>query len=109
MRGLRALNGVVTQVSDNEIMDAKAQIDAAGIGAEPASCATVAGLKRLLKEGVIAKHENVVGVLTGNLLKDPDIVVGYHTNTLDGITSNRANAPAKAPADVDAIRKLIQG
>ena len=107
MRGLRALEGVVTQVSDNEIMDAKAQVDASGIGAEPASCATVAGLKRLIKEGVIAKNETVVGVLTGNLLKDPDVVVGYHTNTLEGIESARANAPAKAPADVEAIRRLI--
>ena len=108
LRGIRALDGVVTQVSDNEIMDAKAQVDASGIGAEPASCATVAGLKRLLKEGVISKDETIVGVLTGNLLKDPDVVVGYHTSALDGIDSARANAPAKAPADVDAIRKLIQ-
>ena len=107
MRGLRALDGVVTQVTDNEIMDAKAQVDASGIGAEPASCATVAGLKRLVQEGVITTADTVVGVLTGNLLKDPDVVVGYHTNTLDGIDSMRANAPAKTAADIESIRKLI--
>jgi threonine synthase len=108
MRGLRALDGVVTEVTDNQIMDAKAQVDAAGIGAEPASCATVAGLKRLMDEGVIEANAHVVGVLTGNLLKDPDVVVGYHTGTLNGIDSDRANAPVSAPADIDAIRALLR-
>ena len=94
MRGLRALDGVVTEVDDNQIMDAKAWVDAAGIGAEPASCATLAGLKRLIDEGVIARGSTVAGVLTGHLLKDPDVVVGYHTGSLDGIEIHRANAPS---------------
>jgi len=108
MRGLTALKGVVTQVTDDQIMDAKARVDAAGIGAEPASCATVAGLQRLVSEGVIESDAHVVGVLTGNLLKDPDVVVGYHTGSLDGIQIQRANAPVVAPADVDAIRALLR-
>jgi threonine synthase len=108
MRGLRALGGVVTEVTDNQIMDAKALVDASGIGAEPASCATVAGLKRLVEEGVIGAGETVVGVLTGHLLKDPDVVVGYHTGTLEGIEMHRANAPIKAAADVDAIRAILR-
>jgi threonine synthase len=108
MRGLRALDGVVTEVDDNQIMDAKAVVDAAGIGAEPASCATVAGLRRLVDEGVIRSEETVVGVLTGHLLKDPDAVVGYHSGSLDGIHALRANAPIQAPADVGAIRALLR-
>ncbi len=108
MRGLRALDGVVTEVTDNQIMDAKALVDASGIGAEPASCATVAGLKRLVEEGVIGADETIVGVLTGHLLKDPDVVVGYHTGSLEGIEMHRANAPIKAPADVDAIRAILR-
>jgi threonine synthase len=108
MRGLRALDGVVTQVTDNEIMDAKAIVDASGIGAEPASCATVAGLRKLVQEGVIRSDERVVGVLTGHLLKDPDVVVGYHTGKLDGIEIHRANGPVVAPADIDAIRVLLR-
>jgi threonine synthase len=108
MRGLRALDGVVTEVDDNQIMDAKAVVDAAGIGAEPASCATVAGLRRLVDEGVIRPEETVVGVLTGHLLKDPDAVVGYHSGSLDGIHALRANAPIQAPADVGAIRALLR-
>ena len=108
MRGLTALDGVVTEVTDDEIMDAKATVDAAGIGAEPASCATVAGLKRLVSEGVIAADARVVGVLTGHLLKDPDVVVGYHTGELDGIHVRRANAPVSAEANIEAIRAILR-
>jgi threonine synthase len=108
LRGIAALDGVVTEVSDQEIMDAKALVDGAGIGAEPASCATVAGIRRLVAEGIIAPDAEVVGVLTGHLLKDPDAAVGYHTSKLEGIASNLANAPAKAPAELDAIRALLR-
>jgi threonine synthase len=108
MRGLKALDGVVTEVTDNEIMDAKAIVDGAGIGAEPASCATVAGLRRLVSEGVIAPDCHVVGVLTGHLLKDADVVVGYHTGSLKGIDTARANAPIQAPADVESIRAILR-
>jgi threonine synthase len=108
VRGLKALDGVVTEVSDNEIMDAKARVDASGIGAEPASCATVAGVERLVREGVIGQQDHVVGVLTGNLMKDPDVVVGYHTDSLDGIRIQRANPPVVASANVDAIRTILR-
>ena len=108
MRGITALDGVVTEVTDEQILDAKALIDAAGIGAEPASCATVAGIRRLVQEGVIGPQERVVGMLTGNLLKDPDIVVNYHMGELEGFESHRANAPVSAPADIDEIRRIIR-
>ncbi len=108
LRGLKALDGVVTEVSDQQIMDAKALVDAAGIGAEPASCATVAGAQRLVAEGIIPHGAHVVGVLTGHLLKDPDVVVGYHTGKLDGIQSNLANAPKAASADLEIIKALLR-
>ncbi len=108
MRGITALDGIVTEVTDEQIMDAKAIVDAAGIGAEPASCATVAGIRRLVQEGIIDPQQRVVGMLTGNLLKDPDIVVNYHMGELEGIESQRANAPISAPADVDEIRRIIR-
>ncbi len=101
------IHSLVTEVSDQEIMDAKALVDAAGIGAETASCPPVAGVRRLVAEGVIPSDAHVVGVLTGHLLKDPDAAVGYHTGKLDGITSNLANAPSVAPADIVAIRHLL--
>ena len=109
LRGIAATDGVVTQVTDAEILDAKAIVDRAGIGAEPASCATVAGVRRLVSEGVIQRGETVTGILTGHLLKDPDVVVGYHSGTLEGFETPRANAPIRLPADLDAILAALAG
>ena len=107
MRGIKAMRGVVEQVSDQEIMDAKAQVDAAGIGAEPASCATVAGAKKLVASGIIKHDEFVCGILTGHLLKDADATVDYHKNQLAGIVANYANPPLSAAADLDAVLELL--
>jgi threonine synthase len=70
-----ATRGVVAEVSDPEILRAKAVVDRAGIGCEPASAAAVAGLLRLVDAGVIGHAERVVAILTGNLLKDPSSVL----------------------------------
>lgn len=103
LRGVQATDGVVCEVTDQEIMDAKAKVDASGIGAEPASCASVAGIKNLVAKGVIRKSDTVCAILTGHLLKDPDAVVRYHQGTLDGITSSHANPPVPAAATFDAV------
>jgi threonine synthase len=79
LRALDACDGVVRQVSDQQILDAKAQVGAGGFGCEPASGASVAGAKLLRAEGVIAPSDRVVCVLTGHQLKDPDITVAYHS------------------------------
>lgn len=110
MRAVTWSNGVVEQVSEQEIMDAKAKLDAAGIGAEPASCCSLAGAKKLRDSGVIAPDEKVIGILTGNILKDPDAVVGYHQDTLMdhyGIRGTFANKPVVIPATLDAVRKAL--
>ena len=103
LRGLAATRGVVEQVTDQEILDAKARLDASGIGAEPASCATLAGLRKLVDGGVIGRADRVCGILTGHLLKDPEVVVGYHRGTLEGIRSTHANPPVSVPATLDAV------
>jgi threonine synthase len=72
---IRATNGVVAEVTDDEILQAKAIIDRAGIGCEPASAASVAGVRQLVARGIIQSHERVVAVLTGNVLKDPDSIL----------------------------------
>jgi threonine synthase len=72
---IRLTKGIVAQVSDDELMSAKCEIDRMGIGCEPASATTLAGLKKLRADGVIKVGERVVCVLTGNLLKDPDAVM----------------------------------
>ena len=107
LRGVRASGGVVEEVSDQEILDAKARLDASGIGAEPASAASVAGARKLAAMGVIGRHERVCGILTGHLLKDPEIVVDYHRGTLAGIASNFPNALRRAAANLHAVLAAI--
>jgi threonine synthase len=79
LRAIEVCNGVVREVSDQDMMDAKAQVGAGGIGCEPASAASVAGTKLLISEGVIQPDQRVVCILTGHQLKDPDATVAYHT------------------------------
>jgi threonine synthase len=105
-------NGVVESVTEQEIADAKARIGAAGIGCEPASAATLAGIRKLRLAGVIAADADVVAILTGNVLKDPDYIFKYHSGALkapDGaaITSTFANAPVVVPNDPDRIAAIL--
>jgi threonine synthase len=79
LRALEVCDGVVRQVTDQEILDAKAQVGAGGLGCEPASAASVAGAKLLRGEGVIGSTDRVVCILTGHQLKDPTATVAYHT------------------------------
>ncbi|MEW5929744.1 MAG: threonine synthase [Gemmatimonadota bacterium] len=102
LRGILATGGAVERVTDQEIMDAKAHVDAAGIGAEPASCASVAGIRRLTAAGVIRPDERVCAILTGHLLKDPDAVVRYHRGELEGIRPTFANRPVGTEAEAAA-------
>ncbi len=70
--------GVTISVTDEEILDAKAMIDKSGIGCEPASAATIAGLRNLVSKQVIDKEESALCILTGNILKDTDVLKYYH-------------------------------
>jgi threonine synthase len=107
VRAIEWTNGVVTQVSDQDIMDAKAQVDAAGIGCEPASASSVAGVKKLVSEGVIKPDESVVAILTGHLLKDPGATIDYHLNQLAGITPAYANVPVVIEPTVEAVKQAL--
>ena len=110
---IRASRGVVEKVSEQEIADAKAQVGRAGIGCEPASAATLAGIRKLTAKGVIARGADVVAVLTGNLLKDPDYIYRYHTGQLEApggakIEPRFANRPVVVPNDADRIAEWIE-
>lgn len=107
MRAVRATRGVVEQVTDKEIMDAKAVIDRAGIGCEPASAATLAGLRKLTAARTIKPGESVIAVLTGHLLKDPDATAAYHARTLTDIDPDFPNAPVRCEPTLDAVRRAI--
>ncbi|MEE2757835.1 MAG: threonine synthase [Myxococcota bacterium] len=77
LRGLRRVNGWVDSVSDDDILEAKAVVDSSGIGAEPASCASIAGVRKMVRNGIIGASDKVVAVLTGHVLKDPGIVFDF--------------------------------
>jgi threonine synthase len=107
VRAIRDTNGVVTSVTDDQILEAKAVIDAAGVGCEPASAASVAGVKRLRAEGVIAAKDRVVAVLTGHLLKDPGALVRYHQETEP--PPAHANRPIEIEPRVDEVERVLEG
>ncbi|MBU4202041.1 MAG: threonine synthase [Candidatus Altiarchaeota archaeon] len=109
MRAIKFSNGVVEEVSDQEIMDAKAVIDSSGIGCEPASAASVAGAKKLLDAGVIDGKEKVACIITGNILKDPDATINYHLGKLEGIQPKFSNKPVVIDADLESVRKAVSG
>ncbi len=106
--------GVVEKVTEQEIADAKAIIGLCGIGCEPASAATLAGIRKLTAEGVIDQDADVVAVLTGNVLKDPDYIYRYHTGELDTpggvrIKPTFGNHPVVVPNDADKIAAILEG
>ena len=81
-RAVTETGGSVLTVTEQEIADAKAMIGRDGIGCEPASATTVAGIRKLVEDGVIKTDESVVAVLTGHLLKDTDYVMKYYSGSL---------------------------
>jgi threonine synthase len=82
LRSVIESGGSVISVSEQEIADAKAIIGRDGVGCEPASATTVAGIKQLVANGVIRSGEDVVAVLTGHILKDTDYAINYHQDKL---------------------------
>jgi threonine synthase len=104
LRAIDICSGVVRAVTDEEILDAKAIIGKFGLGCEPASAATIAGLKQLKAEGVIAGSERIACVLTGHALKDPNVTVNYHKEN----QGEFSNPPIEVPNDIDEIIKLIK-
>lgn len=118
LRALETCDGVVRQVTDQEILDAKAQVGAGGFGCEPASAASVAGAKLLRAQGVIAPSDRVVCILTGHQLKDPDATVAYHSGDkalfesklgTRGVTqATFANSPVVVENNLQKIIKVLE-
>jgi threonine synthase len=118
LRALERCGGTVREVTDQDILDAKAKVGAGGLGCEPASAASVAGARKLRQEGVIAAGERVVCILTGHQLKDPTATVAYHSadqKTFDEVLGQRgvrratfANRAVQVANDLDEIIKTIE-
>jgi threonine synthase len=119
-RAVTWTSGRVLSVSEQEIADAKAMIGRDGIGCEPASATTVAGIKRLVAQEIIKRSDSVVAILTGHILKDTDYIMNYHRETLfthdgaEGETKERqriagtfSNHPVNVKATKAAIREML--
>lgn len=108
---IEATGGMCEQVSEMEIAQAKAEIGAEGIGCEPASAVTLAGLKKLVMQGFVKGDESVVLVLTGNVLKDPDFTIEFHRGELlEGMREMpEVNALRHPPVVLDATLDAVIG
>jgi threonine synthase len=119
LRALEQMNGVVRQVDDETILEHKALVGRYGFGCEPASAASVAGARLLVEEGVIDCDADVVCILTGHQLKDPDATVKYHTGIDMKAVQDQAprtephgrlsNPPIPVPDDLAAIVEALGG
>jgi len=114
-RVLEATGGACEQVSEVEIAQAKAEIGAEGIGCEPASAVTLAGLKKLVQQKFVKPDETVVLVLTGNLLKDPDFTIDFHRGELfkgtkgaPAVLDRLRHSPIVLDATLDAVIRTLE-
>jgi threonine synthase len=117
LRILEVTGGAAEQVSELEIAQAKAEIGADGIGCEPASAVTLAGLKKLVRQGFVKRGESVVLILTGHLLKDPEFTLKFHRGDLFSgtqyeqdakILAAHQRAPVVLDATVEAVVKALE-
>jgi threonine synthase len=102
---IRQTNGVVLSVPDSELLEAKAVIDASGVGCEPASAVTLAGLRRLVQQGSVKPADRVIGILTGHILKDPGLLLRYHQE-LDPPPPG-ANRPIEIEPTLEALEAVL--
>jgi threonine synthase len=105
-RVLQETEGLAEQVTDEEIFAAKRALAEDGIGAEPASLATIAGIRKLCAGGRIEAGADVVAVLTGHQLKDPDYII-RHADQLE--TGRRVSVETNVDALRRAIERILEG
>jgi threonine synthase len=118
LRVIEATNGCVEQVSEAEIAVAKAEIGADGVGCEPASAVTLAGLKKLVQSGFVRSVDSVVLILTGHLLKDPEYTIQFHRgdlavprmadNEFRAMTARQRRSPIVLDANADAVLRALE-
>jgi len=118
LRVIEATRGCVEQVSEAQIAIAKAEIGADGVGCEPASAVTLAGLKKLVKSGFVKPSESVVLILTGHVLKDPEYTIQFHRGDLSvprmadaefrALTTKQRKSPIVLDADADAVLRALE-
>ena len=117
VRVLEATGGMCEEVTEVEIALAKSEIGSDGIGCEPASAVTLAGLKKLVRSGFVKPHEKIVLILTGHVLKDPDFTIKFHRRELfkdsvheqeSAVLKDQQRAPIVLDPDVRALVKVLE-
>src|SRR6185437_7508839 len=106
VHAIRETDGVVLAVTDEEILEAKAVVDGSGVGCEPASAASVAGVRDLVRRGLMAPDQHAVAILTGHILKDPGILLDYHSTREPAPPG--ANRPIEIEPEVGAVERAMQ-
>jgi threonine synthase len=116
-RVIQRTGGFCEQVSEAEIAMAKAEIGQEGIGCEPASAVTLAGLKKLVRQENILSSESVVLLLTGHTLKDSEYTIDFHRNQLltreesagmERELAERRRATLSLDATADAVLRVLE-
>ena len=104
---MRAFEGVVEQASEDELADAAARADLAGMYACPHTGVALAVLFKLVERGMIGKRERVVVISTAHGLKFTGFKLGYHQGTLEQVAALRRNPPVELPPDVKVVKEMI--
>jgi len=104
---LRAFEGVVEQASEDELADAAARADRAGLYCCPQTGVALAVLFKLVAQGKVLPEHRVVVISTAHGLKFTGFKVGYHEGTLADVVPRHANPPLELPADAALVRQAI--
>ncbi len=107
LRALEALDGIVEQASEQQLADAAARADRAGLFTCPHTGVALAALEKLASRGVVKRDDRVVVVSTAHGLKFSDFKVGYHDGTLPGLASPLRNASVKLAPTLGAVQDAI--
>lgn len=105
LRAIRATDGLCESLSDDQIFAAKEALAKDGVGCEPASATTIAGVKKLRASGRIAEGADIVAVLTGNQLKDPESAMRHRNAAAAG--QQRVSADADESKLREALKRLL--
>lgn len=106
-RAIAWSKGLVEHLTEEEILAAKAVVDSSGVGAEPASCCTVGGVKKLVERGMIKKGDHVLGILTGHMLKDPGTIIDFHSGLYSGSDNATVNRLLEFDSDSPELEDII--
>ncbi len=107
-RAIKNYNGVVVEVSEQELADAAHRADKIGLYCCPHTGVALGALEKLVADKTISSDEEVVVISTAHGLKFTEFKVAYHEGSLEGLTSRYANPIFKAPAELGAVMDILK-